>query len=124
MPPMQQKPSLSRSEPTWNGSAPVAGQQQAVQVPVPAEQPPAARPTAAQPIAARPIAARPIALEQRPEPRSEQAPVPHRRTGWVVGLVIVVGLCVVALLLALMIQVASDQVQRNQQQPTTRLIGR
>lgn len=86
---------------------------------MPAEQPPAARP-----IAAQPPAARPTAREQRPEPRSAQAPVPHRRAGWVVGLVIVVGLCVVALLLALMIQVASDQVQRNQQQPTTRLIGR
>lgn len=106
---MQHKPSLPRSEPTWNGPAPVAGQHQATRVPVPAEQPPAARP--------------PVHV-QRPEPGSDQAPVPRRRAGWVVGLVIVVGLGVVALLLALMIQVASDQVQRNQQQPATRIIGR
>lgn len=106
---MQQKPSLSRSEPTWNGPAPVAGQHPATRVPAPAEQPPATRPSA---------------YEQRPAPRSEQAAAPRRRAGWVVGLVIVVGLCVVALLLALMIQVASDQVQRNQQQPATRIIGR
>ncbi len=47
-----------------------------------------------------------------------------RRPGWVAGLAVIVGLCIVALLLALMMQVASDQVQRNQQQPATRLIGR
>lgn len=106
---MSQKPSFSRSEPTWNGSAPAVGSQPAARAPAP----PALQP-----------AARPPASEQRPEPRGEQAPVPRRRTGWVVGLVIVVGLCVVALLLALMMQVASDQVQRNQQQPAMRIIGR
>lgn len=111
---MQQKPSFSRSEPTWNGAAPVAAPPPAARAPAPAEL--SFVQSVVQPV--------PPAREQRPEPSRAQAPVPRRRAGWVVGLVVVVGLCVVALLLALMIQVASDQVQRNQQQPATRIIGR
>lgn len=101
---MQQKPSSSRSEPTWDTSAPVAR--------------PSVRDIAA---SDRPPT---ISRVQAPAPQNGQAPARRRLPGWLVGLIVIVGLGIAALLLALMVQVASDQVQRNQQQPVTRIIGR
>ena len=104
---MQNKPSFSRTEPSWGASAPAPGvrsiarEQAQSQVPF--------SPTRIQ--------------APGPAQRSE-APARRRLPGWLLGLIVVAGLCVVALLLALMVQVASDQVRRNQQQPVTRIIGR
>ncbi|KEH09415.1 hypothetical protein GY14_12460 [Delftia tsuruhatensis] len=66
---------------------------------------------------------------QREEPPCEQAPAPRRpgeparerrrRGGWGLGLAVVVGLCIVAALLAGMVLVAREQVLRSQAPPVT-----
>ncbi|EPD42226.1 hypothetical protein HMPREF9702_02905 [Delftia acidovorans CCUG 15835] len=112
MSPMSQKPSYPREEPSWDGSArPEAPRKESTPRYEQQRRGPAPEPW------------------QREEPPSEQAPAPRRpgeparerrrRGGWGLGLAVVVGLCIVAALLAGMVLVAREQVLRSQAPPVT-----
>src|SRR5256885_532044 len=112
MSPMSQKPSYPREEPRRDGAArPEAPRKEAAPRYEQQRRGPAPEPW------------------QREQPPSEQAPAPRRhgeparerrrRGGWGLGLAVVIGLGIVAALLAAMVLVAREQVLRSQAPPAT-----